>query len=47
MIPNFWRKKSPPTFLRPLDNVFQLQLETLGGLVVDQFDTLDAPVPSI
>jgi hypothetical protein len=34
--------------LRPfLDNVFQLQLETLSGLVVDQFDALDAPVPSI
>jgi hypothetical protein len=43
-IPTFWRLEILP---RPLDNHFQLQLETLSGLVVDQFDALDAPVPSI
>jgi hypothetical protein len=43
-IPDFWRKKILP---RPLDNHFQLQLEKRGGLVVDQIDALDTPVPSI
>jgi hypothetical protein len=43
----FLRLKNSASIFTPLYHHFQLQSEKRGGVVLDQFDALNPPVPSV